>query len=117
MWKQGQTALTRGRVWRGAASSSVATVTVTAGCLDPGVKREAAKNVVKYQDGDPSQGAAPHLSLPLYTRAGNEGLRSFYNRGICPYYAKNTPVPYDLFSFLNESTSMPESRSHLINLC
>ena len=47
----------------GAASSSVATVTVTAGCLDPGAKREAAKNVVKYQDGDPSQGAAPHLSL------------------------------------------------------
>ena len=40
------------------------------GCLDPApgaavqsVKREAAKNVVKYQDGDPSQGAAPHLSL------------------------------------------------------
>ena len=53
-----------------AASSSVATLTVTAGCLDPAlgaavqsVKREAAKNVVKYQDGDPSQGAAPHLSL------------------------------------------------------
>ena len=72
----------------GAASSSVATVTVTAGCLDPGVKREAAKNVVKYQDGDPSQGAAPHLSLPLYTRAENEGLRSFHNYGEGPYFAR-----------------------------